>query len=74
MYFIILKLLIYLDQEGGVDALIDLFYKQEEMARGEEQKTDDILDGKKDTEQPEAVSAPAKTQEEFIAETVAKRN
>ncbi|XP_074113898.1 cohesin release factor wings apart-like [Cotesia typhae] len=59
-------------QEGGVDALIDLFYKQEEMARGEEQKTDDILDGKKDTEQPEAVSAPAKTQEEFIAETVAK--
>ncbi|XP_057335368.1 protein wings apart-like [Microplitis mediator] len=59
-------------QEGGVDALIDLFYKQEEMARGEEQKTDDILDGKKDSEQSETVSAPAKTQEEFIAETVAK--
>ncbi|XP_034945654.1 protein wings apart-like [Chelonus insularis] len=59
-------------QEGGVEALIDLFYKQEEMARGEEQKTDAILDGKKDTEQPETVASSAKTQEEFIEETVAK--
>ncbi|KAK0079168.1 hypothetical protein PV325_001647 [Microctonus aethiopoides] len=59
-------------EESGVEALIDLFYKQEEMARGEEQKTDAILDGKKDSEQPETVTTTAKTQEEFIEETVAK--
>lgn len=63
---------IFDDQGSGVEALINLFYKQEEMAHGEEQKTDAILDGKKDSEQPETVSTTAKTQEEFIEETVAK--
>ena len=58
---------------GGVEALIELFYKQEELARLEEQKTDAILDGKKDSEQPETVSTTTKTQEEFIEETVTKR-
>ena len=52
--------------------MIDLFYKQEELARAEEQKTDAILDGKKDSEQIETVSTTTKTQEEFIEETVTK--
>lgn len=53
-------------------SLIDLFYKQEELARAEEQKTDAILDGKKDSEQTETVSTTTKSQEEFIEETVTK--
>ncbi|KAL0129769.1 hypothetical protein PUN28_001793 [Cardiocondyla obscurior] len=60
------------DEESGVASLIDLFYKQEELARAEEQKTDAILDGKKDSEQTETVSTTTKTQEEFIEETVTK--
>ncbi|XP_011505377.1 PREDICTED: protein wings apart-like isoform X2 [Ceratosolen solmsi marchali] len=59
-------------EETGLDALINLFYKQEELARVEEQKTDAILDGKKDCEQSEMVSTTSKSQEEFIEETVAK--
>lgn len=59
--------------ESGVEALIELFFKQEELAIAEEQKTDAILDGKKDTEQPEAVSTTTKSQEEVIEETVTKR-
>lgn len=59
-------------EESGVESLIDLFYKQEELARAEEQKTDAILDGKKDSEQPETVSTTTKSQEEFIEETVTK--
>lgn len=58
--------------ESGVESLIDLFYKQEELARAEEQKTDAILDGKKDSEQTETVSTTTKSQEEFIEETVTK--
>ncbi|XP_012269007.2 protein wings apart-like [Athalia rosae] len=58
--------------ESGVEALIKLFYKQEELARAEEQKTDAILDGKKDSEQTETVSTTTKSQEEFIEETVTK--
>lgn len=61
-----------LADESGVGSLIDLFYKQEELARAEEQKTDAILDGKKDSEQIETVSTTTKTQEEFIEETVTK--
>jgi hypothetical protein len=49
-----------------------LFYQQEELARVEEVKTDAILDGKKDTEVPEAETAAPKSHEEFIEETVAK--
>lgn len=60
-------------EESAVEALIELFYKQEELARAEEQKTDAILDGKKDSEQTETVSTTTKSQEEFIEETVAKR-
>lgn len=55
-----------------MESLIDLFYKQEELARAEEQKTDAILDGKKDSEQTETVSTTTKSQEEFIEETVTK--
>jgi len=61
-----------LAEESGVGSLIDLFYKQEELARAEEQKTDAILDGKKDSEQTETVSTTTKSQEEFIEETVTK--
>ncbi|XP_011154252.1 protein wings apart-like isoform X2 [Harpegnathos saltator] len=60
------------DKESGVESLIDLFYKQEELARAEEQKTDAILDGQKDSEQTETVSTTTKSQEEFIEETVTK--
>ncbi|EZA51428.1 hypothetical protein DMN91_007039 [Ooceraea biroi] len=59
-------------EKSGVGSLIDLFYKQEELARAEEQKTDAILDGKKDSEQTETVSTTTKSQEEFIEETVTK--
>lgn len=61
-----------LAEESGVESLIELFYKQEELARAEEQKTDAILDGKKDSEQMETVSTTTKSQEEFIEETVTK--
>ncbi|XP_058789303.1 protein wings apart-like [Phymastichus coffea] len=57
---------------GSVDALISLFYAQEELALAEEQKTDDILDGKKDAGQPEVTLVTSKTQEEFIEETISK--
>ncbi|KAL6447282.1 hypothetical protein ACFW04_001498 [Cataglyphis niger] len=63
---------IFDSEESGVGSLIDLFYKQEELARAEEQKTDAILDGKKDSEQTETVSTTTKSQEEFIEETVTK--
>lgn len=63
---------VLLAEESGVASLIDLFYKQEELARAEEQKTDAILDGKKDSEQTERVSSTSKSQEEFIEETVTK--
>lgn len=63
-----------LGTESGVDALIDLFYKQEELAISEEQKTDAILDGKKDSEQPETVTTTKETQDEFIEKTVQKCN
>lgn len=60
------------EDKTAVEALISLFYQQEELARVEEVKTDAILDGKKDTEVPEAETAPPKSHEEFIEETVAK--
>lgn len=47
---------------------------QEELAQEEEQKTDAILDGKKDEEQDKEAQAVSekKSQAEFIEETVAK--
>jgi hypothetical protein len=60
------------EDKTAVEALISLFYQQEELARVEEVKTDAILDGKKDTEVPEAETSAPKTHEEFIEETVAK--
>ncbi|XP_015122911.1 protein wings apart-like [Diachasma alloeum] len=59
-------------RESGVEALIDLFYKQEELAISEEQKTDAILDGKKDSEQTETVTTTKESQDEFIEKTVQK--
>lgn len=67
-----LNRIVIIAEESGVESLIDLFYKQEELARAEEQKTDAILDGKKDSEQTETVSTTTKSQEEFIEETVTK--
>jgi hypothetical protein len=60
------------DDKTAVEALISLFYQQEELARVEEVKTDAILDGKNDTEIPETETAAPKSHEEFIEETVAK--
>ncbi|KAK3925355.1 Protein wings apart-like [Frankliniella fusca] len=69
-------------QKGAIEALILMFYQQEESARNEEAKTDAILDGKDTTEESEkekqekdkAKTAPQgnKTQDEQIEETVAK--
>lgn len=74
------------NQKSAIEALIAMFYRQEECARNEEAKTDAILDGKdtaedgekekqedKDKDKPK--TAPAnKTQDEQIEETVAKCN
>lgn len=74
------------DQKGAMEALIAMFYRQEECARNEEAKTDAILDGKdtaedsekekKESEKDKAKTAPPanKTQDEQIEETVAKCN
>lgn len=72
LYLITLLMATVAEPESGVQALIEMFYKQEELARAEEQKTDAILDGKKDDGKKETVSTTAKTQEEFIEETVSK--
>nr|CAD7442408.1 unnamed protein product [Timema bartmani] len=56
----------------AVEALIALFYHQEDLARAEEMKTDAILDGKKEGGDSETNNAPPKSQEEFIEETIAK--
>ncbi|KAJ8685104.1 hypothetical protein QAD02_020897, partial [Eretmocerus hayati] len=61
-----------LSDRPGLDALVGLFYEQEELARAEEQKTDAILDGSKDSESSEDHLKNAKSQEEFIEETVTK--
>ncbi|KAE8751805.1 hypothetical protein FOCC_FOCC001654 [Frankliniella occidentalis] len=69
------------DQKGAIEALIAMFYQQEECARNEEAKTDAILDGKDTTEESErekqekdkaAKQQASKTQDEQIEETVAK--
>lgn len=59
---------------SGLESLVNVFYGQEELAQEEEQKTDAILDGKKDEEQDKEAQAAAekKSQAEFIEETVAK--
>ncbi|XP_034243848.1 wings apart-like protein homolog 1 isoform X2 [Thrips palmi] len=72
------------NQKSAIEALIAMFYRQEEFARSEEAKTDAILDGKdtaedsekskeaeKDKDKPKTVQAN-KTQDEQIEETVAK--
>ncbi|XP_067006560.1 protein wings apart-like [Anabrus simplex] len=63
---------IFQRDKSAVQALITMFYQQEEQARAEEVKTDAILDGKKDTEEVETEAVAPKSQEEFIEETVAK--
>lgn len=70
------------DQKGAIEALIAMFYRQEEYARSEEAKTDAILDGKDTAEESEkekqekdkakTAQQGNKTQDEQIEETVAK--
>ncbi|XP_050293417.1 protein wings apart-like [Anthonomus grandis grandis] len=64
---------IYSREESAVEALIVQFYEWEGCAKIAENKTNAILDGEKD-EQDQATPAQqqAKTNEEFIEETVAK--
>ncbi|GLG94746.1 Protein wings apart-like [Gryllus bimaculatus] len=54
-----------LQDNSAVKILIKLFYEHEQLARVEEVKTDAILDGKRDTEEPEAEVAQPKSHEEF---------
>ncbi|XP_060527171.1 protein wings apart-like isoform X2 [Cylas formicarius] len=61
---------LYSREESAVEALICQFYEWEGCAKIAESKTDAILDGEKDAE--DAASAPTKSGEEFIEETVAK--
>lgn len=56
----------------ALQALIDHFYKRQELARLAEQKTDAILDGEKEKEDEEAKKKKNKSHDEFIEETVAK--
>lgn len=70
------------DQKGAIEALISMFYRQEECARSEEAKTDAILDGKDTAEESEkekqekdkakTAQLGNKSQDEQIEETVAK--
>ncbi|XP_075224427.1 cohesin release factor wings apart-like [Lycorma delicatula] len=54
--------------DTAVKSLVSLFYQHEELARTEEKKTDAILDGEKPASES---TAPPKSQEEHIEETVA---
>ncbi|KAL7299425.1 hypothetical protein TKK_0007668 [Trichogramma kaykai] len=60
------------EQTYGVQALIDLFFNQEELARLEEKNTDAILDGKKEPDQSTPQSSASKSREDIIEETVAQ--
>lgn len=53
--------------------MISLFYQQEDLAKAEEIQTDAILDGKKDQREPEPETSKSQSHEEFIEETVQKR-
>ncbi|CAG2057719.1 unnamed protein product [Timema podura] len=66
------EIIFHQDTKTAVEALIALFYHQEDLARAEEMKTDAILDGKKEGGDSETNNAPPKSQEEFIEETIAK--
>nr|CAD7260925.1 unnamed protein product [Timema shepardi] len=68
------EIIFHQDTKTAVEALIALFYHQEDLARAEEMKTDAILDGKKEGGDSETNNAPPKSQEEFIEETIAKYN
>lgn len=72
-YFNISTVNIIAGKVPSVEALINLFYKEEELARLEKQKTDAIFDEKTDSmEKKEAVSTTAKPQEGLDEETCLK--
>nr|XP_018909266.1 PREDICTED: protein wings apart-like [Bemisia tabaci] len=54
----------------AVEALVELFYQQENLARTEEKKTDAILDGD-ENEKQEREKAKEKSKEENMEETIA---
>ncbi|XP_050548794.1 protein wings apart-like [Daktulosphaira vitifoliae] len=55
----------------AIEALVKMFFQQEELAKTEEKKTDEILDGEnKQTEKP-SKDAPLKAHKEYIEETIA---
>lgn len=57
----------------AIEALVKMFFQQEELAKTEEKKTDEILDGEnKQTEKP-AKDAPLKAHTQYIEETIALR-
>lgn len=74
MYFIILKLYVCIANTCcAIEALVKMFFQQEELAKTEEKKTDEILDGEnKQTEKP-AKDAPLKAHTQYIEETIALR-
>ncbi|ENN72682.1 hypothetical protein YQE_10779, partial [Dendroctonus ponderosae] len=64
---------IYSREESAVEALIVQFYEWEGCAKIAENKTNAILDGEKDEQDPGTEAQPQnKSNEEFIEETVAK--
>jgi len=57
----------------AIEALVKMFFQQEQLAKTEEKKTDEILDGEnKQTEKP-AKDAPLKAHTQYIEETIALR-
>lgn len=57
----------------AIEALVKMFFQQEELAKTEEKKTDEILDGEnKQTEKP-AKDAPLKAHTQYIEDTIALR-
>ncbi|CAH1738801.1 protein wings apart-like isoform X2 [Aphis gossypii] len=55
----------------AIEALVKMFFQQEQLAKTEEKKTDEILDGEnKQTEKP-AKDAPLKAHTQYIEETIA---
>jgi hypothetical protein len=71
--FSILVVVVVGDQMSAVAALVELFFIHEKSAYEEEIKTDAILDGKKDENEPaEPQPTTQKSKAEEVEETVAK--
>lgn len=57
----------------AIEALVKMFFQQEELAKTEEKKTDQILDGKNNQTEKPSKDAPLKAHTQYIEETIALR-